>query len=310
MKDFARPGSGSSRPAPPPSRPVVEKGGDGRPAAGAWLRPVLLEAAVRAGLAALRIRRRGGIDVQDKADGSPVTEGDLAANAEITSVLGNALPRIQIRSEEAEPPTLARGETHFLVDPVDGTRDYLAGGSEFTVNIALIVDETPCAGVLLAPARRAGFLATGDGCTLRIDFHDDLTVAGWRRLATAPDAEARRTAFVSRRQLNRSTRDWLQHKGLDRVIRCSSSWKFGLLAEGQAAAYPRITWIHDWDIAAGHAILAAAGGRVLLPDHSGPVAYPAGDGMVDGFVAYAPGCVPAATTAAASLPLETRQHER
>ena len=118
----------------------------------------LHEAAIRAARAALEIRRLGTLDTRRKTDNSPVSAGDMAANREIVDVLSAAFPRIPIVSEEADPPALRPLEPFFLVDPIDGTREYIAGGPEFTVNIALIRDDTPAAGIVVAPAMRSGFL--------------------------------------------------------------------------------------------------------------------------------------------------------
>ena len=270
---------------PDPHRPV-RRGGSTSCLAG--LGPALAEAAIRAAKAALRIRAEGSLDVRTKADHSPVSAGDLAADDEICRVLSTAFPGIPIVSEESGPPLLDPDEAYFLVDPIDGTREYISGGREFTVNIAFLRNRTPEAGIVLAPAMRKGFLAAGCGATEIVRWPDFPRDYALHPLSNAPVESTRSTAAVSRRHLDRATRSWLAKHEYDRQLRCGSSWKFGLLAERAAAVYPRLSPMHGWDIAAGHAILVSAGGRVMTTDGLRPLRYASGASEIPGFVAYAP----------------------
>ncbi len=251
--------------------------------------PALREAAFRAARIALAIREDDRLDVRRKEDRSPVSAGDLAANEEILRVLGDRFPEIPVVSEESPLPDLEPGETFFCVDPIDGTRDYISGGSEFTVNIALVRDETPTAGIVLAPALGRGIETAGDGSAKRFGWDARSGDATVLPLPAAWSPNAGRTAAVSRSHLNRRTRDWLAGTRFDLRRVCGSSWKFALLAEREAAVYPRLSPTHSWDIAAGHAVLVAAGGRVVAPHGDAPVRYGTGAADVPGFVAYAPG---------------------
>ena len=254
------------------------------------LASALREAAVRAARAALEIRRRGRMDTRRKSDNSPVSEGDMAANREIEGVLAAAYPDTPVVSEEAAAPALDPRKPYFLVDPIDGTREYISGGPDFTVNVALIQDRAPVAGIVLAPAKRTGYLASGTNGTEVLSWSDVLLETFEARpLRTALSTDTRRIAAVSRSHLDHATRAWLKRHGYDKWLRCGSSWKFCLLADNAAAAYPRLAPIHTWDIAAGHAVLAAAGGRVTAPDGLSPIRYGSGSAVVPGFVAYAPG---------------------
>ena len=253
------------------------------------LASTLREAAVRAARAALEIRRRGRPVARRKDDNSPVSEGDMAANREIEGVLATAYPDTPVVSEEAAAPAFDPRRPYFLVDPIDGTREYISGGPDFTVNVALIQDRAPVAGIVLAPAKRTGYLASGTNGTEVLNWNDALETFEARPLRTALSTDARRMAAVSRSHLDQATSAWLNRHGYDKWLRCGSSWKFCLLVDNAAAVYPRLAPIHTWDIAAGHAILAAAGGRVTAPDGLSPIRYRSGGAVVPGFVAYAPG---------------------
>lgn len=253
------------------------------------LAQVLQEAAIRAARAAIEIRGRGRMETRRKADNSPVSEGDMAADREIDGILTAAFPDIPIVSEESTAPRLDPLEPYFLVDPIDGTREYISGGPEFTVNIALIRDCAPAAGIVLAPERREGFLTSGTGGTRVLLWNDALDFCESRPPRPAPDAETVGTAAVSRSHLDTATLGWLAEHGYNKRLSCGSSWKFCLLADCAASVYPRLAPINTWDIAAGHAILAGAGGRVMRPDGSSPIRYGSGGTVVPGFLAYAPG---------------------
>ncbi len=245
--------------------------------------------AIRAAKVALTIRDQGHLDTRRKLDNSPVSAGDLAANREICDVLADVFPSTPIVSEESTFPRMDPEEPYFLVDPIDGTREYIAGGSEFTVNVALIRDQVPVAGIVLAPAKRLGFMATGTGSTEVLAFGDVIDSCSTRPLRFPPHADAVRTAAVSRSHLDAATRTWLEKHPYDKRMRCGSSWKFCLLADGAAAVYPRLAPTNTWDIAAGHAILVAAGGRVTQPDGGSPIRYGSEDLTVPAFIAFAPG---------------------
>jgi 3'(2'), 5'-bisphosphate nucleotidase len=205
---------------------------------------------------------RGDAHARAKTDGSPVTAADLAANSVILSRLADALPQISVVSEEADPPeTAAAAERFILVDPLDGTKEFLKGSDEFTVNIALVQRGAPVCGVVFAPAQgrlwvgcetsaRAGVLPMGAVDPERIVW----TEIGCRK---APE---KRVAVVSRSHLDEETQDWLARQDCS-AAPSGSSIKFCLVAEGAADVYPRFGRTMEWDTAAGDAVLRAAGGR-------------------------------------------------
>jgi 3'(2'), 5'-bisphosphate nucleotidase len=208
--------------------------------------------------------------IRNKADQSPVTAADEASNAAIIKGLSRLLPGMSVISEETTPrPSLAGAASFALVDPLDGTKEFLAGNGEYAVNIALVVDGVPAAGFIAAPAR--GIVYRG------------IVGRGAERLALSPGVRVRQaaevcaiktrrppaeglTAIVSRSHLGPATEMLLQRLPINTRLPCGSALKFCYIADGTADIYPRLSPTCEWDIAAGHAILAAAGGVVTAPD--------------------------------------------
>lgn len=244
-----------------------------------------LEAAAHeAGQAILRVRDRG-FEAERKADASPVTEADRAAEAIILEHLAHIAPGVPVVAEEA----FAAGripetdKDFFLVDPLDGTKEFVAGRDEFTVNIGLIEKGIPVAGVVLAPASGRLFTA-GPAKAWRVE-------GGNRHVLTGRQTElAGLVAVASRSHRDQKTSDLLDALKVTDTVGVGSSLKFTILAEGQADLYPRYGRTMEWDTAAGDAILRAAGGQVL-DIHGQPVRY--GKSAIDdpfahaGFMAFA-----------------------
>lgn len=218
------------------------------------------EAAIEAGQRIMAIYERG-VGAESKADGSPVTEADLAAEAAILSRLARAAPDIPIVSEEnAASHAMAVPERFFLVDPLDGTKEFIARRGEFTVNIALIEHAVPVLGVVLAPAVGRLFYTAANG-----DVVEER--GGDRRLLRARRAPATGlVAAVSRSHLDEATKAYLARFNVTGEISSGSSLKFCLIAAGEADIYPRFGRTMEWDTAAGDAILRAAGGRIQTPE--------------------------------------------
>ena len=201
-------------------------------------------------------------DTQFKSDGSPVTEADRAAEAIILAGLADCAPDIPVVSEESEESHGLRApERFFLVDPLDGTKEFLRrdGKGSFTVNIALVENGTPVLGVVFAPALDRLFSGTvGSGATE--------TVAGnLRPIAVRQEPDSGPVAVASRSHRDEQTDRWLQERGISQTVSIGSSLKFCLVACGEADVYPRFGPTMEWDTAAGHAVLLAAGGRVTTP---------------------------------------------
>jgi len=223
----------------------------------------IAEAAREAGEAILTVVRRG-FEVEAKGDSSPVTEADRAAELVVLAALARAAPGVPVIAEEevAAGRIPAHGDIFFLVDPLDGTKEFVRGGDDYTVNIGLIEDGTPKLGAVFAPAtKRLHGGVAGGGAWLD------------QGSGREPIATRRRgnmlTAVASKSHLNQATVDYLQSAagGCDYVA-IGSSLKFCIVAEGGADIYPRASPTSEWDTAAGHAVLLAAGGLVDGPDGS------------------------------------------
>ena len=204
--------------------------------------------------------------VQGKADESPVTAADEAAEKIILADLALIAPGVPVIAEESvaagKVPAIA--ERFFLVDPLDGTREFVARRDEFTVNVALIENGEPVLGVVFAPARRE--LYWGDvkaGKAGHIDADPDGTMPSLGNAIHARHAPAGGvTAVASRSHRTPETDAFLANYNVVEFRSIGSSLKFCLVATGEADLYPRIGPTMEWDTAAGHAVLHAAGGRV------------------------------------------------
>jgi 3'(2'), 5'-bisphosphate nucleotidase len=219
------------------------------------------DAAREAGEAILQVVRRG-FEVESKLDASPVTEADRAAELIILAALARAAPGVPVIAEEevAAGRVPAHDQTFFLVDPLDGTKEFVRGGDDYTVNIGLIENGAPTLGVVFAPA--TGRLL--GGCIAQGAWVDD--EHGRREIRTR-QCGAELTAVASKSHLNQATIDYLEQAvGGCGYVSIGSSLKFCIVAEGQADIYPRASPTSEWDTAAGHAVLLAAGGRVDSPD--------------------------------------------
>jgi 3'(2'), 5'-bisphosphate nucleotidase len=224
-----------------------------------------------------------------KSDSSPVTAADEAAEALILEGLGRILPGMPVVAEEAA----ARGNlprlhgSYLLVDPIDGTREFIAGRGEYTVNIALIEGHIPVLGVIYAPQPRLLFAgAAGAAWRSSIEPGAKFSQGNATPIRARPRPE-HLTALVSRSHPDPVSEEFLARLPVERKIPLGSSLKFAHLAEGSADVYARLATINEWDIGAGHALLSAAGGTVTAPD-GGPLLYGKREEgfLVDGFVAW------------------------
>jgi 3'(2'), 5'-bisphosphate nucleotidase len=224
--------------------------------------------------------------VRSKADGSPVTAADEAAEAIICDGLKRLAPAVPVISEEhaaRERPTPIAGGSYFLVDPLDGTREFIAGRDEYTINIALMTDGAPLLGIICAPA--LGDLWRGIvGCGAeRISLAHQSEAPTPIHTRPRPASEA--VVMISRSHLEARTKSYVDGLPRAKLVQSGSSVKFCRLAEGSADLYPRLAPTHDWDIAAGHAILKAAGGSVTAPDGA-PLVYGTNDLLIPAFLAW------------------------
>jgi 3'(2'), 5'-bisphosphate nucleotidase len=218
----------------------------------------LVRVAHEAGSTILRVYATD-FGVRRKADRSPVTDADVQAEGIIIAALSDLTPDIPIVSEEAasESATPVIGTHFWLVDPLDGTREFIRRNGEFTVNIALVREGRPVLGVIYAPA--LGRLYAGS-----IEDGAFAESAGQRRALACRRPSEQGLAVVTSRS-HQEPAAWHALLGARRVashLAAGSSLKFGLIASGDADAYPRTGRTWEWDTAAGHAIVSAAGGRV------------------------------------------------
>jgi 3'(2'), 5'-bisphosphate nucleotidase len=232
---------------------------------------------VSAAGAAILAARAGSLDVRAKADLSPVTAADHAAEVVILEGLARLLPGVCVVSEEAAGRALPDRipGSFVLVDPLDGTRELLAGRDEFTINVALLSGGRPRAGIVAAPA--AGILwrgIEGRGAErLRLSPGAPAGAAHERsEIRTRPSPRSGLVAAVSRSHLEPQTEAFLARLPIADRRACGSAVKFCQIAEGAADVYPRLSATCEWDVAAGHAVLAAAGGTVLTPQGA-PLTY-------------------------------------
>ncbi len=208
-----------------------------------------------------------GIVVEEKSDHSPVTEADRRAEVVILEGLRRAFPGIPcVAEEEASagllPPDL--GEAFFLVDPLDGTKEFIKRRPDFTVNIALVRKGNPELGVVYAPAQ--GMLYAGRPGAAHAMTVDDDHRPGERRPISVRTCGETKTVVASRSHRTPETDEYIaRHPGAE-IVSVGSSLKFCLLASGEADLYPRFGRTMEWDTAAGDAVLRAAGGRTTLVD--------------------------------------------
>ncbi len=244
------------------------------------LLPDLTDCARRAGDAIMAIYAQKDKGAELKGDGSPVTLADTAAEAVILPVLARLTPDIPVVSEEnAASHSLAPPKRFWLVDPLDGTKEFIRSEKDgaFTVNIALVEDGQPSLGVVFAPALDRMFT----GCLGQGAEEDGQAI----RIRGLPASGA--VAVASKSHRDATTNAWLERHGISETVSIGSSLKFCLLAAGEADVYPRFAPTMEWDTAAGHAVLAAAGGHVTTTDARAPFGYGKPDYFNEGFIAWA-----------------------
>jgi 3'(2'), 5'-bisphosphate nucleotidase len=255
----------------------------------------LAESLLPVALAAARVQMayfEAGVAATRKADNSPVTVADQESEAIILDGVGRAAPGVAVVSEEAAAAghVPAVGTTFFLVDPLDGTRPFLRREPEFTINIALIEEGSPVFGLVYAPAIGDFYVTTGPAQS----FAARLAPSSEARTLAACALEPLRTrvpdpsalsALISQTHMDTATQRFLDRYSIVERRAVSSSLKFGLVARGEADVYPRAGPTSEWDTAAGHALLAAAGGTVTTFDGA-PLRYGKPHFRNPGFVAW------------------------
>jgi 3'(2'), 5'-bisphosphate nucleotidase len=229
----------------------------------------VLLAKLSEGVAAAAAATLGGArNVRIKADHTPVTDADERSQAILLEAVARLMPGIVVVSEEMAIRPSRLGEVFVLIDPLDGTKEFAAGSSEYTVNLAIIRDHEPVAGVVAVPA--AGLIYRGrvrhGAERLAMSFcRDGAGLAAAHPIRVRTPQPGAVVAAVSRSHLDSATVALLDRLHIGNRIACGSALKFCRIAEGEADIYPRLAPTCEWDVAAGHALVAAAGGTVTLP---------------------------------------------
>jgi 3'(2'), 5'-bisphosphate nucleotidase len=246
--------------------------------------------AIEAGERIMEIYDADEFDVKSKSDASPVTAADEAADALISAGLRDAFPDTALVTEEQADSHDVEASSFFIVDPLDGTREFIKRRGDFTVNIALVEDGAPTRGIVYAPARGRMFYTDSVGHAVEETGPFDPETQGDTRpvRVSEPDNDAL-MVVASKSHRDQATDDYIARYAVADMTSAGSSLKFCLVATGEADLYPRLGRTMEWDTAAGNAVLAGAGGRVVRFDDHTPLSYGKAGFANPYFIAYAPG---------------------
>ena len=250
--------------------------------------------AIDGGAAIMRIYEGGDLGVETKADDSPVTAADRAADAVISAGLRAAFPDVLLVTEE-QAATHGRAADRFLiVDPLDGTKEFVKRRGDFTVNIALVEDGVPTRGVVYAPAKKRLFLTDAEGRSVEETGAHDPAAPGPTRPLRVAEVSGPLSVVASKSHRDAATDEYIARYDVADTVSAGSSLKFCLVAAGEAHLYPRLGRTMEWDTAAGDAVLRGAGGRVVRFDDHAPLGYGKPGYENPFFIAHAPGVTLAA----------------
>jgi 3'(2'), 5'-bisphosphate nucleotidase len=246
--------------------------------------------ALKAGSEIMEVYVRPEFEVKIKSDDSPVTIADERADAVIFAGLRQAFPDATIVTEEQTDTHRADGHTFFIVDPLDGTKEFVHRRGDFTVNIALVENGVPTLGVVYAPAKDRLFITDADGKSYEEsgDLATDVVGPMTPLHVSTPDNSGL-VVVASKSHRDQATNDYIAKYRLHDMTGAGSSLKFCLVASGEADLYPRLGRTMEWDTAAGQAILQGAGGKVVRFDDHTPLSYGKAGYENPFFIAYAPG---------------------
>lgn len=246
--------------------------------------------ALEAGAAILEVYDGPDFEVKSKSDASPVTEADERADALISAGLKAAFPDIAQVTEEQAASHSVTADTFFIVDPLDGTKEFVQRRGDFTVNIALVEDGVPTRGVVYAPAIGRLFYTRADGATVEETGAFDPAAPGELvPLAVSDPDPAALVVVASKSHRDAATDAYIARYPVKDFRSAGSSLKFCLVAAGEADLYPRLGRTMEWDTAAGQAVLRGAGGVVVRFDDHTPLAYGKAGFENPFFIAAAPG---------------------
>ncbi|WP_076444322.1 3'(2'),5'-bisphosphate nucleotidase CysQ [Roseivivax lentus] len=254
------------------------------------LTKIMRKLALEAGDRIMEIYNADDFDVKTKSDASPVTEADEAADALISAGLREAFPDVALVTEEQADSHGQDVSTFLIVDPLDGTKEFINRRGDFTVNIALVEDGLPTRGVVYAPAKGRMFYTDSVGSSVEEEGPFDHDSPGETKPLKVTDPNNSALMVVaSKSHRDQATDDYIGRYEVKDMTSAGSSLKFCLVATGEADLYPRLGRTMEWDTAAGHAVLAGAGGRVVRFDDHGTLTYGKPGFSNPFFIAYAPG---------------------
>jgi len=254
------------------------------------LEQVMRRLALEAGDVIMEIYNSDDFDVRAKSDDSPVTAADEAADALISKGLRAAFPDVLLVTEEQADSHDLQADEFLIVDPLDGTKEFVLRRGDFTVNIAYIKNGSPIRGVVYAPYRERMFFTRADGQSVEEmgPFSKDAQGEVKEINVSTPDNDAL-MIVASKSHRDQATDDYINKYAVKDSRSAGSSLKFCLVATGEADIYPRVGRTMEWDTAAGHAVLNGAGGAVVRFDDHSPLTY--GKPIYENpfFIAYAKG---------------------
>ena len=250
---------------------------------------VMRTLSLQAGDKIMEIYGQDDFEVEAKSDDSPVTAADKAADAIISAGLRAAFPDVLLITEEQADTHAAKGDTFLIVDPLDGTKEFIHRRGDFTVNIALVEGGVPTRGVVYAPAKARMFFTQADGTSVEeTGAFAKEQVGAVRPIAVSDADNAALLVVASKSHRDQATDDYINKYAVKDMKSAGSSLKFCLIATGEADIYPRVGRTMEWDTAAGHAVLNGAGGAVVRFDDHTPLAYGKPGFANPFFIAYAP----------------------
>lgn len=250
---------------------------------------VMRRLSIKAGARIMEIYEADDIDLKSKSDNSPVTAADEAADALISAGLRAAFPDVLLVTEEQSATHTTTGDTFLIVDPLDGTKEFIHRRGDFTVNIALVEGGVPTRGVVYAPAKGRMFYTDATGQAVEETGALALDHIGPLTAISVSDADnAGLMVVASKSHRDQATDAYISGYAVSDMKSAGSSLKFCLVATGEADLYPRLGRTMEWDTAAGHAVLAGAGGSVVCFDDLSPLRYGKPEYANPFFIAYAP----------------------
>lgn len=256
----------------------------------AKLASTMRQLALDAGDKIMQVYAADDFEVRAKSDESPVTIADEAADAVISAGLRAAFPDVPLVTEEQSATHAQEVSTFLIVDPLDGTKEFIKRRGDFTVNIAYVLDGKPVRGIVYAPAKARMFYTDANGQSVEEAGDFDREVAGpLTSISVSKPARTGLFVVASKSHRDQATDDYIARYDVKDLKSAGSSLKFCLVATGEADLYPRLGRTMEWDTAAGHAVLNGAGGEVVRFDDHTPLRYGKAGFENPFFIAHAPG---------------------